>query len=104
MRTCAGSIPINRPMRRSSPIGRARVESARASTRPVPQPSFPLHAVATLFLERQHLDRPRQQALTAKRPGRFVEDVGGVQIDSINVVERAHRLTLWSRFGPYDPA
>ena len=35
---------------------------------------------------------------------RFVEDVGGVQLDSINVLERAHYLTLWSRFGPYDRA
>lgn len=32
-----------------------------------------------------------------------MEDVGGLQLDSINVVERAHRLTLWSRFGAYDP-
>jgi len=28
--------------------------------------------------------------------------VGGIQIDTINVVDRAHHLTLWSRFGPYD--
>jgi hypothetical protein len=35
---------------------------------------------------------------------RFVEDVGGVQLDSINVLDRAHYLTLWSRFGPYDRA
>src|SRR5262249_32004689 len=33
---------------------------------------------------------------------RFVADAGGLQLDSINVVERAHYLTLWSRFGPYD--
>lgn len=32
----------------------------------------------------------------------FVSDVGGLQLDSINVLERAHYLTLWSRFGPYD--
>ena len=38
------------------------------------------------------------------RSWRFVEDVGGLQIDSINVVERGHHLTLWSRFGPYDRA
>jgi hypothetical protein len=28
--------------------------------------------------------------------------VGGLQLDSINVLDRAHYLTLWSRFGPYD--
>jgi uncharacterized protein YcaQ len=33
---------------------------------------------------------------------RFAADTGGVQIDSINVVERAHYLTVWSRFGAYD--
>jgi uncharacterized protein YcaQ len=61
----------------------------------------PLRAVAALFLERQHLTRPRAQALTAGRLTRFVEDVGGIQIDSINVLDRAHYLTVWSRFGPY---
>ncbi len=64
----------------------------------------PASAVAALFLERQHLARPRAQTLTAARLTRFVEDVGGLQIDSINVLERAHYLTVWSRFGPYDRA
>jgi uncharacterized protein len=67
-------------------------------------PSVPLHAVATLFLARQHLSRPRALPLTPGRLIRFVEDAGGVQIDSINVLDRAHYLTLWSRFGPYDRA
>jgi uncharacterized protein len=58
--------------------------------------------VRTLFLQRQHLHRPRAAALTAGRLTRFVEDVGGVQLDSINVLDRAHYLTIWSRFGPYD--
>jgi uncharacterized protein YcaQ len=59
-------------------------------------------AIAALFLERQHLARPRAVALSPRRLCRFVEDVGGVQMDSINVIERAHYLTVWSRFGPYD--
>jgi len=64
----------------------------------------PASAVAALFLERQHLMRPRARPLTARRLVRFVADVGGLQIDSINVLDRAHYLTLWSRFGPYDRA
>ena len=65
-------------------------------------PTFPLRAVAALFIERQHLDRPRGRRLTGKSLSRFAEDTGGIQLDSINVVERAHHLTLWNRFGPYD--
>ncbi len=63
-----------------------------------------MHAVTALFLERQHLARPRAATLTTRRLGRFVEDVGGIQLDSINVLDRAHYLTVWSRFGPYDRA
>src|SRR5690242_10071416 len=65
-------------------------------------PSFPLRAVAALFLERQHLDRPRGRRLTAQSLARFVADAGGLQIDTINVIDRAHYLTAFSRFGPYD--
>src|SRR4051794_36619172 len=64
--------------------------------------SFPLRAVAGLFLERQQLDRPRGRRLTAATLARFAEATGGIQLDSINVVERAHLLTLWSRFGAFD--
>ncbi len=70
----------------------------------MPTVTLPRAAVAALFLERQHLARPRAAALTARRLCRFVEDVGGLQMDSINVLERAHYLTVWSRFGPYDRA
>jgi hypothetical protein len=34
----------------------------------------------------------------------LVRELGFVQIDSINVVERAHHLTLWSRLQGYRPA
>ena len=65
-------------------------------------PTVPLRAVAALFIERQHLARPRGRRLTGANLTRFAEDAGGIQLDSINVVERAHHLTLWNRFGPYD--
>jgi uncharacterized protein YcaQ len=70
----------------------------------MPRLVVPPSAVAALFLERQQLARPRARPLTAARLVRFVRDVGGLQLDSINVLDRAHYLTLWSRFGPYDRA
>ena len=66
--------------------------------------AWPLRAVAALFIERQHLDRPRGQRLTARSLSRFAADTGGIQMDSINVVDRGHYLTAWSRFGPFDRA
>ena len=70
----------------------------------MPGPAVSLRAVTALFLQRQHLDRPRATSITPRRLARFVEDVGGLQLDSINVLDRAHYLTVWSRFGPYDRA
>ena len=60
--------------------------------------------MAALFLERQWLDRPRGRRLSARTLADFVAATCGLQIDSVNVVDRAHHLTLWSRFGPYDRA
>jgi uncharacterized protein YcaQ len=70
----------------------------------MPRRAFPLRAATALFLHRQHLARPRARRLTPGRLTRFAEDVGGIQMDSINVLDRAHYLTVWSRFGPYDRA
>jgi len=68
----------------------------------VSAPLVSRRAAAALFLERQWLDRPRRRRLTAATLPAFVSQVGGLQIDSVNVVDRAHHLTLWSRFGPYE--
>jgi uncharacterized protein YcaQ len=68
----------------------------------MPPLAFSRRGAAALFLARQHLDRPRARRLTARSLVAFLEDVGGLQLDSINVVERGHHLTLWSRFGPYE--
>src|SRR5262252_6260109 len=65
-------------------------------------PKFPLRAVAALFLERQHLRHPRRDRFSAVRVTRLARDTGGLQLDSINVLDRAHYLTVWSRFGAYD--
>src|SRR5689334_24000747 len=74
------------------------------SGRPTAPRAVPRHAVRALFLHRQHLGRPRAHALTPGRLLRSAEDAGGIQLDSINVVDRAHYLTVWSRFGPFDRA
>ena len=66
------------------------------------RPAIPRRAVAALFLARQQLDRPRTRRLTAASLESFVAGVCGLQIDSVNVVDRAHHLTLWSRFGEFD--
>jgi len=81
------------------------VKSARKA--PVPgtaTPTFTRRAAAALFLQRQHLARPRARRFTAKRMLAFVEDAGGLQLDSINVIDRAHYLTTWSRFDLYNRA
>jgi len=65
-------------------------------------PTFPRRAVADLFLARQQLDRPRGRRLGAATLAALAEATGGIQLDSINVVARAHLLTLWSRFGAFD--
>src|SRR5262245_34811754 len=65
-------------------------------------PIVPLRAVAALFLERQHLRRPRALAFSPARVEALLTDTGGLQLDSINVVDRAHYLTVWIRFGVFD--
>ena len=65
---------------------------------------YPLYAVLTLALHAQGLGRSLG-AIT--RPGiedvyAAIERVGWVQIDTLQVVNRAHYVTLWSRLGSYD--
>lgn len=67
-------------------------------------PTFTRRAAAALFLERQHLTRPRGRRFSSKRLLAFVEDAGGLQLDSINVIDRAHYVTVWSRFDLYNRA
>jgi uncharacterized protein YcaQ len=49
------------------------------------------------------LDRPRgSRPLTRTGLTDHLERAGALQLDTINVVDRAHYLTLWSRYGAYD--
>jgi len=67
-------------------------------------PKLSRRAVAAEFLRRQWLDNPRGRRLTERTLSDFVSQTCGLQIDSVNVLDRAHQLTLWSRFGEYDRA
>ena len=62
-----------------------------------------LDHVLRLWFQRQGLTRPRSQPLTREAFIDHLERTGGLQLDSINVLARAHYLTLFSRFGAYDP-
>ncbi len=61
-----------------------------------------LETVRRLWLHRQGLAKARAAKLTRKSFVEHLERTGGLQLDSVNVLERAHYLTLWSRFGNYD--
>jgi len=71
-------------------------------TRP---PRFTSEQVTRLWLSRQGLlsiSEPRR--LDRRSFVRHLEDTGGLQVDSVNVIDRAHYLTLWSRFRNFDRA
>jgi len=66
-------------------------------------PRVLLEQVVRLWFERQCLSRPRASTALGKRAFvALLESTGGIQLDSVNVVDRAHWLTLWSRFGGFD--
>lgn len=56
------------------------------------------------LLDAQALLDPPGRRATVSSVQKLIERIGFVQIDSINVVERAHHLTLFSRLSGYRPA
>ena len=54
-----------------------------------------------LALEAQGLGRPRPRATDRRRLLALVGELGVVQLDAINVLERTQFLVPWSRLGPY---
>ncbi|MEZ4386918.1 MAG: crosslink repair DNA glycosylase YcaQ family protein [Candidatus Krumholzibacteriia bacterium] len=68
----------------------------------MPAPSLPLDQVVRLWLTLQGHQAPRSRPLTRRRFVDLLEQVGALQLDSIHVLDRAHHLTLWSRFGAFD--
>jgi uncharacterized protein YcaQ len=72
--------------------------------RPSPLPRVPAAAARRRLLGGQGLLADPRQRATADVLYGIVEAMGFVQIDSINVVERAHHLTLAARLQSYRPA
>lgn len=64
-------------------------------------PTIRRDAVVRLWLDRQGLLTPGSSRFSRQAVTAHLERTGGLQLDTINVLDRAHYLTLWSRFGPY---
>lgn len=62
-----------------------------------------LPQVRRAHIAAQGLAAPRPTTPDIRHIRRAIQTMGVLQIDSVNVVERAHQLTLFSRLGPYDP-
>lgn len=65
---------------------------------------YPLSALRAMVLHTQHLTTPNEAPPTADTMTDLVTALGYVQIDTLNVVNRAHYVTLWARLGSYDLA
>ena len=68
--------------------------------------AYSLAALRALALHATCLDSPNGQEPVADIDSIFamVDRLGAVQIDTLQMVARAHYLSLWSRLGSYDPA
>ena len=66
---------------------------------------YPLGVLRALALETQRLTTPNglEPHPTLDSVYETIDALGGVQIDTLQMVARAHYLTLWSRHGTYAP-
>jgi uncharacterized protein len=67
---------------------------------------YPLSALRATVLHTQRLSAPYAASPAPSLEGfiDLVKALGYVQIDTLHVVNRAHHVTLWARFGAYDIA
>ncbi len=66
---------------------------------------YTLAQARRIALAAQGLHRPRPDGpVTMRHVQKVIDQVGLLQIDSVNVLARAHQVPLFSRLGPYDPA
>lgn len=76
------------------------------ATAPAPPAARTLTAgqARRIAIAAQGLDRARPRAVTMGHVQRLLDRIGLLQIDSVNVLARAHLLPVFSRLGPYDVA
>ena len=67
----------------------------------MPAPIIPNAAARSLFLDAQGLSLPPKRKLTTAGLRDLIEQIGFVQVDSINTVERAHHMILFARNQTY---
>jgi uncharacterized protein YcaQ len=65
---------------------------------------YPLSALRAVALHAQGLGSLNQPSPGLDAIYAAVQQVGCVQIDTLQMVHRSHLLTLWSRLGTFDPA
>jgi len=63
---------------------------------------YPLSALRAMALHTQFLTMPNGTSPTPDTMVDLVTALGYVQIDTLNVVNRAHYVTLWTRLGSYN--
>lgn len=69
----------------------------------MPRDRLTLPEARRVALAAQGFGRPRPVGeLTRRSVADVVRRLGAVQVDSVNVLTRAHYLPIWSRVGPYD--
>lgn len=66
-------------------------------------PLIPNATARRLFLDRHALAEAPSGPVRGEALAALIDRIGFVQVDSINTVERAHHMILWSRRQSYDP-
>ncbi|MDP6452487.1 MAG: crosslink repair DNA glycosylase YcaQ family protein [SAR202 cluster bacterium] len=64
--------------------------------------TYPLSALRALALHAQGLSDPPSAENNSDRILETIQQIGCVQIDTLQMVRRSHYLVLWSRLGSYD--